>query len=106
MPFQRDYPAIEPARAQIDELDGVTLLEFGSAGCGWCRAAQPLIEAVLARHPDVRHLKVADGRGRPLGRSFGVKLWPTLVRLDHGRERGRAVRPASAEDIDALFARP
>jgi thioredoxin 1 len=46
---------------------------------------------------------VEDGKGRPLGRSFRVKLWPTLVYLDKGVEVGRVVRPNSAEDIEAIF---
>ena len=39
------------------------------------------IAGAFASHPEVRHLKVEDGPGRPLGRSFRVKLWPTLVFL-------------------------
>jgi thioredoxin 1 len=42
---------------------------------------------------------VEDGSGRPLGRSFGVKLWPTLIFLADGREVARLVRPG---DIDAV----
>ena len=41
----------------------------------------------------MRHLKVEDGPGRPLGRSFGVKLWPTFVFLRDGKETARLVRP-------------
>jgi thioredoxin len=89
----------EPTRAEIDKLEGATLLEFGSPGCGYCRAAQPLISAALADHPGVRHIKVADAKGRPLGRSFGVKLWPTLVFLGNGKEAARVVRPEGVEEI-------
>ncbi len=98
------YADTEPARAAVDALPGPTLLEFGSPTCGWCRAAQPLIAESLAAHPRVRHLKVADGRGRPLGRSFGVKLWPTLLFLADGREASRLVRPDDAQAIGAALA--
>jgi thioredoxin 1 len=96
---------MEPTRAQIDALPGATLLEFGTSWCGHCRAAQPLIAQALARHPQVRHLKVEDGRGRPLGRSFGVKRWPTLVFLRDGRELARLVRPADSEAIGEALER-
>ena len=93
------YTQDEPARADVDALPGATLIEFGSPDCGWCMAAQPRIAAALAGRPPIRHLKIADGRGRPLGRSYGVKLWPTLVFLKGGREVARLVRPGDAAEI-------
>ncbi len=75
------------------------LLEFGTVWCGHCRAAQAAIVEALNLHPTWRHLKVEDGPGRKLGRSFAVKLWPTLVLLRDGHEMGRLVRPTQAADI-------
>lgn len=98
------YSEAEPARAEVDALAGPTLLEFGSPTCGHCRRAQPLIAQALAAHPRVRHLKIADASGRRLGRSFGVKLWPTLVLLAEGREVARLVRPTDAADIGKALA--
>jgi thioredoxin 1 len=99
------YLEAEPSRAEVDALQGPTLLEFGSPRCGHCRRAQPLIAAALAAHPRVRRLKIADASGRRLGRSFGVKLWPTLVLLDGGREVGRLVRPVEAGEIEKALER-
>ena len=99
-----DYAASEPTREEVDALPGSTLLEFGTSWCGWCRRAQPFIADALAAHPGVRHIKVADASGRPLGRSFGVKLWPTLVFLRDGREIARLVRPPGAGAIREALA--
>ena len=93
------YATIEPARSEIDKLDGPTVIEFGSPWCGYCRAAQPLLAAAFAGHPRVRHIKIADASGRPLGRSFGVTLWPTLVFLAQGKETARLVRPTDSSAI-------
>ena len=97
------YSEAEPKRAEVDALEGATLLEFGSPWCGYCRRTQPLIAEAFAEHPEVRHLKIADASGKRLGRSFGVKLWPTLVFLKDGKELARLVRPGDAKAIrDAL----
>jgi len=95
----------EPKRSEVDALAGPTLLEFGSPWCGWCRRAQPLINEALAGHPSVRHIKIADASGRRLGRSFGVKLWPTLVFLSDGKETARLVRPDGADEIAQALAK-
>jgi thioredoxin 1 len=63
-----------------------------------------LIAAAFARHPEVRHLKIEDGSGRPLGRSFGVKLWPTLGCLRDGKEVARLIRPSDATAISQALA--
>lgn len=101
--MKNEYTNDEPARAGLDALRGPLLVEFGSPDCGHCRRAQPLIEQALAAHPQLRHLKIADGRGRPLGRSFGVKLWPTLVFLKDGVETLRLVRPPQLAEIEAAL---
>jgi len=98
------YALTQPARADIDALSGAAVVEFGTSWCGICRAAQPAIAAAFAGHPDVHHLKVEDGPGRALGRSFRVKLWPTLVFLRDGREVTRLVRPGDAASIGRALA--
>jgi thioredoxin 1 len=103
MTFCSDYVTKEPTRAEIDALDEPAVLEFSTAWCGHCQGAQPHIAAAFADCPQVSHIKVEDGRGRPLGRSFGVKLWPTLVFLKCGREVARLVRPQGASEIAAAM---
>ena len=94
--------AQEPTRAEVDALAGPAVLEFGATWCGFCRAIQAPLASALAKHPGVRHIRIEDGRGRPLGRSYRVKLWPTLVLLRDGREVARLVRPSGTAIDDAL----
>ena len=98
------YSSDEPSRAEVDAMTGSTVIEFGANWCGICQAAQPTIGQALAAHAPQRHLKIEDGRGRPLGRSFGIKLWPTLVFLKDGKEAARVVRPQSTEAIAQALA--
>src|SRR5687767_13362137 len=100
MGYTSEYSEREPSRAEIDALSGPLLLEFGAPWCGHCLAVQDTLAELLANHPKVRHIKIYDGKGLPLGRSFRVKLWPTLVFMRDGQALARAVRPTEAEIIE------
>lgn len=97
------YETAQPERSAIDALPGVVVLDFGANWCGYCRAAQPLINEGLAGS-QARHIKVEDGPGRPLGRSFRIKLWPTVVVLKDGQEVARVVRPVSSDEVRVALA--
>jgi thioredoxin 1 len=99
MSNEMPYAESVPSRDEIDALQGAVVINFGTNWCGFCRAAQPLITLAFDGHPAVRHIKVEDGQGRRLGRSFAVKLWPTLIFMRDGKELARLVRPNNAADI-------
>ena len=99
------YSDTEPKRAEIDQL----------AGRRRGRVRQPVVRLLPPRAaadrrrpspriPGVRHFKIADASGKRLGRSFGVKLWPTLVFLRDGKEVARLVRPRDAKAISEALA--
>ena len=104
MAYTREYESGEPKRDAVDALPGLTLLEFGAPWCGHCIGAQSALQQALANRPELRHIKIEDGSGRPLGRSFRVKLWPTLVLLRDGQELARRVRPTARDEIEQLLA--
>jgi thioredoxin 1 len=97
MGFAADYADVEPTRAEIDAIAGPLIVEFGAPWCPHCIERQPILAELLQRNAEVRHIKIYDGKGQPLGRSFRVKLWPTLVFLRDGVVLHRAVRPSEAE---------
>lgn len=91
-------------RDDVDALPGATVLEFGTDWCGYCIGASRYIDAALAERPEVRRIRVEDGPGRPLGRSYRVKLWPTLIFLRDGIEVARVVRPSNKAVLDEALA--
>lgn len=97
--MSRPFETKQPTRDEIDVLPGIAVLEFGTNWCGVCAAAAPTIAKAFADYPNVRSIKAEDGPGRPLGRSFKVKLWPTLIFLSDGKEMARLVRPTDVESI-------
>lgn len=97
------YDTAQPQRAVIDAAAGVVALDFGTNWCGYCQASARPIEQALAAHPQVKHVKVEDGPGRPLGRSFRIKLWPTVVVLKDGTEVGRVTRPGDPDELTVLL---
>ena len=102
--MDQNYSTNPPTQDEVAGLEGLAVLEFGTDWCGHCRAAAPLIARALEQRPDVRHIKVEDGKGRPLGRAYGVKLWPTLIFLKNGREAARLTRPTEPQSIDRALA--
>lgn len=105
MQTMQSYITQPLTRAEVDALPGVTLLEFGTPWCGHCQIAQPMLEQALAAQPPMRHLKIEDGKGRALGRSFGIKQWPTVVLLLDGNEIARVTRPSSVKAIAEMLAK-
>jgi len=93
-----------PRREDVDQMTGPVLLEFGTPWCGFCQAAQGDIVTLLAEHPAVRHIRIEDGPGRRLGRSFRVTLWPNLVFLKDGAVVRQLARPNAREMRDAFEA--
>lgn len=105
MPYTATYSSENLTRTDVDATIGPLMLEFGTGWCGWCSNAQPHIKTAFAQAgQDVQHLKIEDGPGRQLGRSFRVKLWPTLVFLRDGQEVAKLVRPDSPDEIAQALA--
>ncbi|MCA9163062.1 MAG: thioredoxin family protein [Planctomycetales bacterium] len=97
MPFDPVYHESSLSREEIEAMAGPVLLEFGANWCGICAGFSPELAELLREFPQVQHVRVADGKGKPLGRGFKVKLWPTLVFLRDGQVVDQLARPTAAE---------
>ena len=120
MPLQ-PYSSEHPTREAVAAMQGNVVIEFGVDGCPHCqRAAGPVSEVLAAALAEARavasagapkgagvaaaaatlqYLRLEDERTRPLGRTFKVKLWPTLLFLQDGVEVARVVRPTTADEV-------
>ena len=98
------YSSKHPTREAVAALPGNVVVEFGVDWCPHCQvAAGPVAAALGAAVADapgaLQYLRLEDERTRPLGRSFKVKLWPTLLFLRDGVEVARVVRPTTAAEV-------
>ena len=98
------YQDEEPSVTEVESFTGPVVIEFGNSWCGFCQAAHHFISAAMSEHPQIIHIRIADGRGKPLGRAFKVKLWPTLIFLRDGQEVARIVRPDNTDEISNALA--
>lgn len=96
--------AEELTREQVDRLEGLAVLEFGATWCGHCQAFKPELKRLLRQFSDVQHIWVEDGKGKPLGRSFRVTLWPTLIFLRDGEVVEKMARPSYDEALEGFLA--
>jgi thioredoxin 1 len=90
-------------REKVDQMEGPVVLEFGASWCPHCQAIRKQVASMLKRYPEVEYINIEDGPGKRLGRTFRVKLWPTLVFLRDGQIVRQEVRP-SEEEIAEGFA--
>ncbi len=93
----------EPSREEVNQIAGDVVLEFGATWCPHCQAIQGTMSQLRQAYAGVRHMAIEDGKGKPLGRSFRVKLWPTLVLMRDGAVLRELVRP-SEEGLKRTFA--
>jgi thioredoxin 1 len=94
----------EPTREELDRMAGPIVVEFGTGWCTYCQALAPHVASTLRKYPEVRLIEIEDGKGKPLGRSFRVKLWPTLVFMRDGTIVSQLVRPTPKEVEETLTA--
>jgi len=97
MAFDPLYRDTEPTKDEIDNSQGLVLLEFGENWCGHCKLLSPTVEEMLKGRPEMKHIRIKDGKGKRLGRSFRVKQWPTLFFLKDGKVVFQMVRPTREE---------
>lgn len=91
--------------ARVTNAEGTVLVDFWSPGCGPCRAMEPVLEAVAARHPETRFAKLNAAEHPDIAWAFKVVSVPTLVLFRDGVPVGDIVGAVPAQRIEDLLAK-
>lgn len=104
MSFDPTYREATLTREEVDQLAGPVVVEFGANWCGICGGFTPQAAKAFEAFANVQHIRVEDGPGKRLGRSFRVKLWPTFVFMRDGQILKQVARPSALEVQEGLEA--
>lgn len=89
---------------EVTNRPGKVLVDFWSPGCGPCRAMEPVLESVAARHPEVAFAKMNAAENPDVAWAFHVEAVPTLVLFQDGRPAGSITGAVPPQRIDEVLA--
>jgi len=79
------------------------LLDFYTVWCSPCKMMSEFVEEFASRHPEIAVGKVDAEEEEELSEKFGIVSVPTLIILENGEEKKRAIGGRDTEEIEELF---
>ena len=83
---------------EVMNSDKTVLVDFYATWCGPCKMVAPVLEEISNEHPEYKICKVDVDEDTELALTFGVSSIPTLVVIENGKVKNKAVglRPKEA----------
>ena len=91
--------------ARVTNAEGTVLVDFWSPGCGPCRAMEPVLEAVAARHPETRFAKLKAAEHPDIAWGVSVGSVGSVVVFRDGVPVDDIVGAVPAQRIEDLLAK-
>ncbi|WP_298732098.1 rhodanese-like domain-containing protein [uncultured Chitinophaga sp.] len=82
---------------------GLVLVDVGAAWCPPCRAMEPVLQAFLKEHPDVKLVKVDGGKDQEVMQAISAKKLPTFVFYKAGKEAWRKEGIVEKKELEAVL---
>lgn len=92
--------------AEYDEeiKQGKVLVDLFASWCGPCRMLAPIVEQVEQEHPEIKFLKVDVDELPQVAARYDVVSIPTLVVLENGQLKQKAVGFMPKPNVEKLIA--
>ena len=96
---------VDQTNFQTEILDSKKpiLLDFWAPWCAPCRMVAPILEEIEAERPDIKVGKINVDEQSELAGQFHVMSIPTLIVMENGRVKNRAVGAQPKNQILALL---
>lgn len=82
------HMSTEEFEYELDQYQGLLVLDFFSEDCPPCAQLAPIYERMADKFPQVKFVKMMRQQHRPLAERFGVKGSPTVLFFENGKEIG------------------
>ena len=90
-------------QAEVLNSDKPVLLDFWAPWCGPCRMVGPIVDQIAGERDDVKVCKINVDEQVELAGSFRIMSIPTLMVLENGQVRSKALGARSKSAILAML---
>jgi thioredoxin 1 len=85
--------------SNVDNLEGVYVLDFWAPWCGPCKTVVPALEEASRVLPDINFYKINVDENKDLNSKFGILSIPTIIIMQDDTEVKRFIGNTSADNI-------
>ena len=76
---------------EVLQSDGKVIVDFWAEWCGPCHAVAPVLDKIVAEHPQVKLVKVNIDEEQGLAQRYGVASIPMMILFENGQPQASAV---------------
>ncbi len=84
-------------------MKGWVLTDVGAAWCPPCRQMEPVLASLLAKHKNLKLVKVDGGNDTEVMKQISALKLPTFIMYKDGVEKGRITGVVSQETLEAMM---